>query len=360
MGGYSTAVSEGRGADRFSERDFYRHEFRGRTMGVTVPDASCASEPRYLEALRELADNDTKVILIAASSVPKGLFACPELSVDMDRLEGAVWRSFQSSPLLVLRATGKLSDAVLHTTTRLGLFKVVRISGIAGVTDDKGKRKSFADLSALEPLFSVDVPHAKEQRSVLREVQRLLRAGVPCVNVCRPDALYDELFSYSGSGTLFTRERYVNVRRFGIEDYDAAADLIARGTADGFLAPRSDAQIDALLADGFGAFAGGQHLAGIGALRVPPGSSAGEVASLYTVTRFAGGGVGYHLVVFALDEAHQRGLEFAYACTTSQRVGRFFEGQGFDPVGPEAIPPEKWEGYDMERRSRILCYRYDL
>jgi len=353
-------VTQTRPPDRSSERDFYRQEFRGRTMGITVPTLECARDPSFNETLGELVDNGTRVILIAAADVPEDSLSYPQLPFDADRLEGTVWRMLQRSAIVVLRARGKLSTAVLEVATRLGLFKLVRLSTLAGVIDVEGRRRPFADLSDLEPLFSVGGPDAREQRTALREVQRLLRAGVPCVNVCRPDALYDELFSYSGSGTLLTRERYISVRRFGIEDYDAAGDLIARGTADGYLAPRSDAQVDALLADGFGAFAGGQHLAGIGALRVAPGSSAGEVASLYAVTRFAGGGVGYHLVVFALDEADQRDLDFAYACTTSERVGRFFEAQGFDPVGPDAIPDEKWERYDEERRARVLCYRYDL
>lgn len=346
--------------DRSSERDFYRQEFHGRTMGITVPSLECALDPSFNTTLGALVDNGTRVILIVDGDVPEGTFPYPELAFDADRLEGIVWRTFKQSSIVVLRASGRLREAALEASTRLRLFKLVRISSLAGIVDHEGRRRPFADLSELERLFTVEVANAREQRTVLREVQRLLRAGVPCVNVCRPEALYDELFSYSGSGTLFTRERYVTVRRFGIEDYDAAEDLIARGTAEGFLAPRSDAQVDALLANGFGAFAGGQHLAGIGALRVAPGSIAGEVASLYTVTRFAGGGVGYHLVVFALDQAHQRGLEFAYACTTSTRVGRFFEAQGFDPVGPDAIPEEKWQHYDEERRARLLCYRYDL
>jgi amino-acid N-acetyltransferase len=238
------------------------------------------------------------------------------------------------------------------------LFKLVWLSSLAAVFDPAGRRRSFADLSELPALLDAELADPEQTLPVLREIEALLTAGVPCVNLCRVDGLGDELFTYSGSGTLFTRERYVSVRRFGIEAYDAAADLIARGTADGYLAPRTEAQIDTLLADGFGAFVGGEHLAGIGALRVC--GDAGEVASLYTLTRFAGGGVGKHLVAFAVAQAQALNLSFVYACTTFDRVGRFFVEQGFAPAPPEALPAEKWRGYDETRRARLRCFRREL
>jgi N-acetylglutamate synthase-like GNAT family acetyltransferase len=346
--------------ERFSEREFYRQEFRGRTMGITVPDLASSQNPTLHDVLEELVLNGTRVILVAGPQVPRAFVPYTEVPLDTPRLEGAVWRALQQRPGVVVRTDGDLAKAALHTAVHLGLFKLVRISSIAGVRDETGRRRSFADLAELEQLLASTLRADDPQRPLLREVEGLLRAGVPCVNICQIEGLGDELFSYSGSGTLFTRERYVNVRRFGIEDYDGAADLIARGTADGYLAPRSEAQIDALLADGFGAFAGGQHLAGIGALRVAPGAKAGEVASLYTLTRFAGGGVGSHLVTFAIDEARALGLQFAYACTTFERVGEFFCAQGFQAVGPDAVPEEKWRGYDEARRARVMCFRYDL
>ena len=57
-------------------------------------------------------------------------------------------------------------------------------------------------------------------------VEAILSAGVAAVNLCRLDGVADELFTYDGSGTLFTREGYVAVRRLGFDDYDAATDLI--------------------------------------------------------------------------------------------------------------------------------------
>src|SRR5262249_50563241 len=175
-------------------------------------------------------------------------------------------------------------------------------------------------------------------------------AGVPAVNVCTLEGLSDELFTYAGSGTLFTEERYVVVRKLGLDDFDAASDLIARGTAEGYLAPRTEEQLDAVLASGFGAFVEGYHLAGVGPLLVGQPGDCAEVASLYTLTRFLGEGVGSHLVSYALERARERALAFVYACTTSDGVGRFFQLHGFRPAQPDEVPAAKWRGYDPERR----------
>ena len=130
--------------------------------------------------------------------------------------------------------------------------------------------------------------------------------------------------------------------------------------AEGFLAPRSPEQIDGVLANGFGAFVEGRHLAGIGTLLDHPEAGAGEIAALYTLTRFLGEGVGGHLLRFALDKAAARGRAFVFACTTAERGVGFFERHGFERVASERIPAEKWRAYDAERQQRLHCLRRDL
>jgi amino-acid N-acetyltransferase len=136
--------------------------------------------------------------------------------------------------------------------------------------------------------------------------------------------------------------------------------LIARGTAEGYLAARTQEQLDVVLASGFGAFVEGYHLAGIGALLVDDGTRSAEIASLYTLTRFLGEGVGGHLVAYALARSRERKLDYVYACTTSERVGAFFERHAFRVAGPDEVPTAKWRGYDPDRRTRVSCYRMDL
>ena len=135
------------------------------------------------------------------------------------------------------------------------------------------------------------------------------------------------------------------------------ADLIARGVAEGYLAPRSPEAIERVLANAFGAFVEGRHLAGIGALLHWEHARVAEIASLYTVTRFIGEGIGGHLVVFACSRALELGCRAVTAVTTSDRVASFFERNGFERVPADVIPAEKWRDYDPERRARAVCLR---
>lgn len=350
------AVESGE-AGSFSEKDFYVGEFRGRTLGILLPTPATAASPALHAVLRELAGNAIRAVLVAVAGAAGAALDCGRLDLAEERLEGRAWRELRRTGRVLIETPGDPARGLIAVAERLALFKVIRLAEMPGLRDADGRRRSFIDRGELPALLS---SAAEPVRVLLGEVEALLAAGVPSVNLCTVDGLRDELFTYSGSGTLFTRERYIEVRRLGVDDYDAADHLIARGAAEGFLAPRTPEAVDRILADGFGAFVEGRHLAGIGALRRAAGSEAGEVASLYTLTRFEGEGVGSHLVRHAIARARELGLAYVYACTTSRRVGAFFERLGFRAVDHHDVPAEKWEAYDPERRRRLSCYRHDL
>lgn len=346
----------------FSEREFYAREFRGRTLAVVVPLA--AEGEGVAGVARELAAQRVRCVLLARE--PERLartLGLRAIAVDAPRFEADVWRGLVASGLAVLDAGEVEVDAarVRALTVRLGIFKLVWLDGAGGLVAARGGRRSFVDLEELTALLAPGGALVGDPREALfREVRATLEAGVHSVNVCSAEGLDAELFSYEGSGTLFTRERYVQVRALGLDDFDAAHDLVRRGVAEGFLAPRSDDEIDEILASGFGAFVEGRYLAGVGALLERYEDGVSEIASLYTLTRFLGEGVGGHLVAFAVERARVRGLTAVFACTTSPRVGAFFERLGFDEVGQDAIPDAKWSGYDPARRASVHCYRVAL
>lgn len=352
------------GETAFSEKSFYLQEFRGRTLAIAVTSADLRDPSPLLAVLDELASNETRSIIVSTErAVLEALLGGRVLSAATPRLEGAVWRRLREVPRLGLVVAGSLAfaPACRDVAIRLGLTKLVWIDRDGALVGPDGERLSFVHLDELRQLLEGPGARGSLRRvTLLREVETMLEAGLPAVNVCTLDGLADELFTYAGSGTLFSRERYVVVRQIGIDDFDAVDDLLRRGVEEGYLAPRSSEAVDAVLANGFGAFVEGRHLAGIGALLVEPGSGAGEVASLYTLTRFLGEGVGGHIVAFAVERARAQSLDFVYACTTSERVGAFFERQGFRRASPDEVPAAKWRGYDAERKQRVRCYRRDL
>ncbi len=348
----------------FSERGFYLSEFRGRTLALAVRASDLQAPAPVESVLKELEANPTRVVVI--STDPEALAALPASEVlagdpREPGLEGAVWRALARGPRvgLAVAAGDTFAPVCRHIAVRLGLVKMIWLDREGGLQSPRGGRASFVDLTELRSLLTAGNV-GPERASLLQEVEAALAGGVESVNLCTPEGLADEIFSYAGSGTLFTRERYVQVRRLRLDDYDAADDLIARGIAEGYLAPRSPEQIDLVLANGFGAFVEGRYLAGIGALLSHDAAQVAEIASLYTLTRFLGEGVGEHLVTAAVKRAREDGFRSVFACTTSDRVVGFFERQGFALVSPDQIPEEKWRSYDPARRPLVRCVQFDL
>ena len=354
----------------FSERDFYLREFAGRTLAVVVPHHPDLARPAVQEALDALRGGGVRVLLIGADSAALAeRVRGPIIEASAPRLEGDLWRAFRADPIQAVLLPGDaLATQVRALCMRLGLFKVVWLDAEGGLHSkggdrlkdgdrhQGGDRQSFVHLEELREFVAAGGadPQRPDRNALWTEVIRLLEAGIPNVNVCSADDLAHELLTYSGRGTLFTRDRYIQVRRLGLDDYDAAHDLFRRGVSEGYLAPRDDEAVDQILASAIGAFVEGRDLAGIGALL--RWGDVGEIGSLYTLTRFLGEGVGEHLVRFAVEHAAEHGMKSVFACTTTPRVGEFFERQGFASISSEKLPPDKWADYDPARRAMLHCY----
>ncbi|MCH2171638.1 GNAT family N-acetyltransferase [Myxococcota bacterium] len=342
----------------FSEKSFYLDEFRGRTLGIAVLCPKVDRTASLLGVLRDFQDNGTRVVLMASDSEGlRELLGGEPLRWDEDRLEGVVWRRLRETQRAGIQVPGGsgLLSSCRDCALRLGVMKLLWVDEVGGLLRADGNRHSFMDLADLRRMLEQGVA---SRAQLLSEIEQALVAGIPAVNLCDPHGIDRELFSYEGSGTLFTRERYVDVRPLGIDDFDAAHALVRRGVAEGYLVPRSDDDIDRVLANGFGAFVAGRHLAGIGALmhwRDEPETLRVEVVSLYALTRFMGEGIGGHLVHFAQEQALRLGCRNVFACTTSERVVAFFRRHGFSQIDPKGLPTAKWVGYDAERRERVKC-----
>jgi N-acetylglutamate synthase-like GNAT family acetyltransferase len=344
----------------FSEKEFYLAEFRGRALGLVLEPGLAASALDALEpVLADLANNGTLSILIGADAGALER-VCGKAVVEASdpRWIGALWHALRSTDRVALLAGAPsgVASCAREAAIRLRLAKLVWLSSQGGLERPAGGRLSYVDQSELDET----VRTTPERAGLLEEIGAMLAGGLPSVAICAPSALGSELFTYAGGGTFFTRERYIEVRPLGLDEFDRALDLIRRGVEEGFLVPRTEAQLEEVLTNAFGVFVERRYLAGIGALIPHPSARAGELGSLYTLTRFAGEGVGGHLIAHARRAGAEQGFRYLYACTTQPRVVRFFEQHGFAVVAPDAIPPEKWAGYPEARRAQVTCLRHDL
>jgi amino-acid N-acetyltransferase len=347
----------------FSERGFYLSELRDRSIAVAGGGRELRNRAVLEPVLKDLEANRTRVVLISdRADALEPLLDIDVLKADeLATLPGRVWQQLGHSLRIgiVIDPRPSFGAACRAVVLALGIRKLVWIDPAGGLVRKGGERESFVDVEELRARIGGTRQRA-DPSEILVDIEVMLSAGVSAVNLCTADGVADELFTYNGSGTLFTSRNYVDVRRLGLDDFDAAVDLIERGMTEGYLAPRSPEQIERVLASGFGAFVGGNHLAGIGTQLMYSSARAAEIACLYTLTRFLGEGVGGHLVRYASETAKRDGCAYLFACTTSERVIAFFGRNGFRCIDADTLPAEKWRDYDPARRANVRCLRRDL
>jgi N-acetylglutamate synthase-like GNAT family acetyltransferase len=361
----------------FSEREFYLGEFRGRTLAIAWPATETVTEQPLAGVVAELSANGSRVVVL---SPVEEVFVLAGVGAPVDAsapsYAPALWRDLRERGAAGLRVGAEdFASACVEIARTLRLAKLVWIRStppverIEGAGGDGEGRVSVVDLAHLAPLLDAEADPAGEvplhragadSQELLVAIRALIESGVPSVNVCAAGDLARELFTYNGAGIFFTRNRYAEVRPLAIDDYDLANDLIERGEADGFLAPRDAAARDAVLAHGVGVFIEGRYLAGIGAILPYPEDRAVELASLFALTRYVGEGAGGQIVRYAIERARDQGLAYLFSCTTSERVEGFFARHGFRRVDVDALPEAKWKAYDPARPARVRCLRFDL
>ncbi|MBF0270687.1 MAG: GNAT family N-acetyltransferase [Magnetococcales bacterium] len=360
----------------FSEKDFFLKAFRGLTLTLALSGESDLN-PVTLNALvgvvRDLLAHQVKVLVLAqpVESVRPFLDALAlrlsgggeRLTLEGDAIPPALWR--QAAPFITLEIPVEPVAGYWERVARLGAclrlprVLVIHRDGGAGWLDGKGERLSFVNPARLKRFLVEDPsPYDSPARAQLqRTILALLSGGVGAVSLCRLLDLENELFSYEGQGVFFSRRHYCQVRPLNLDDYTQAAAVIRRGEQEGFLLPRGDADLTAILVQGYGAFISEQHLSGVCGLVTAPYRrvNAGEITALYALTRFQGEGVGGRLVTRLIQEARRQRLETLFACVGDPRAVAFFQHHGFRKVAPEALPEEKWHCYDPARKARIIC-----
>ena len=380
---------DGQAADaaaQFDEKSFYLEEFYGKSLlfALIPPSGERLGElDSLVRTLRMLRHNQTRcIVIVSADALARVMRRLGKLApraeppvfnpgaglrsrpYPPDSAVAQIWRALSAGSIVVAVAdTGKPADFTVFAqelASRLRVFKLILIDRQGGLSGADGGRMSFVELGRIAR--EVRKQRTVRRRAELRAVARALGDGVGSVNLAAPRGVYDELFSFVGTGTLFTERQYGFVRPVSIDDFEEVEALILRGQREGHLLARSREEIAQLLPSCFGYRVGDEHLAGVCSLLTERyhRERAGEITALYTLTRFAGEGVAVELVKQILNEARERPLRYVFACTAEERAAKFFTRLGFRRVGPRDIPQAKWRGYDRARMSRLEIFRYDL
>jgi amino-acid N-acetyltransferase len=409
---YLHPMAPRRAAVVFTEKEFYLDEFRNRTLLFAVDHGGPPERLRGLgEVARDLLLNDTRVLVLLGGAAARERAALKALERPLaglpsaaqaplpfprprltepggsgpvlrlnagevrapaigDALLARLWDILRTTPIFVGLCDVDDADELARFAARLGarlrVHKLVIADPVGGVRTGGSERPlSFMDESMTTQLLAAGEAESTglaARRALLDAVRSGLNGGIASINLCTLDGVARELFTYEGSGTLFTREDYCKVERLSLDDFHEVEKLLERGQREGYLKARTPAEIALILFSGYGATIGQHHLAGVCSLQTEryEHERAGEIVGLYTITRFKGEGVGVKLIDCMKTVGRERGLAYLFACTTQERVGQFFERQGFREVPQAEVPPAKWTGYDEARRRGLWCYRFDL
>lgn len=364
--GHDRGVSEAVTTDA-AERAFYVEEFAGSTIVVSLVDADGEATDGLARTAASLAAGGSRLVVVAdaptAAAVADALGAppavdAPDLADPPNRADAAadLWLAVaDAGALVVAAAPGAEAPTAAAVAAAVRAGKVV-------LTDPGGgwgrPPRSFADVATHEEAFRAQLAD-RQGGALVEALTSALAAGVGNVNVCRAQDLDLELFTFDGAGTLFTSGGYVELSELGVDDLPAVERLVAQGVADGVLRPRSRREVARLAATGLGArVVGSGHLAGIVSLETRPyeGLGVGEIASLYTVSRFSGAGAGALLVEGLAEQAAAQGVDQLFAVTVSDAAAGFFARRGFIEVDQSDVPAAKWEGYDAARRRSARAF----
>jgi len=249
-----------------------------------------------------------------------------------------------------------MEDAAVASATALRAEKLVFFSD-APVEDVKGDL--LPELTAQEAvdLLAQSNRLTSDTSLYLAHAVEAVRGGVQRAHLISrrlAGALLIELFTHAGSGTMITADKVVKLRSAAIDDVGGILKLIEPLEEDGTLVRRGRELLEREIAR----FAVVEHdgvIVGCAALYPLLSARAGELACLAVRPDHRDEGYGERLLRYVETQARARKLRKLFVLTT--RATHWFIERGFSEVTMAALPKEKKELYNYQRRSKTLVKR---
>ncbi len=191
------------------------------------------------------------------------------------------------------------------------------------------------------------------QKRLLNHIKTSLLNGVQRVHLLSTktaDALFLELYTRDGIGTMFNASLYEETRQAKVADVSGIIDLIIPLEEKGVLIKRSREQLE-LEIDQFSVIERDGKIIGCAAL-YPVDNNTGELASLAIHPEYTGGGRGDALLKRISNIATDKRLNQLLVLTT-QSVD-WFKERGFTLGDLSDLPDKKKALYNFQRNSKIL------
>jgi len=232
--------------------------------------------------------------------------------------------------------------------------KLVYLCDAQGLLDRDGRLIDSATADEAERMLAADEGLTDDLHYYLPGAIRAVRSGVSRAHLIDHDkdgGLLLEFFTHSGVGTIISRDPLFCMREASFEDVGALVALISPMELDGSLVRRGRE----LLEQEIERFTLVEHdgvLVACAALYPFSEERSGELACLAVAPEYRRTGLGDQLLRRMEKRARAQGLERIFILTT--RTAHWFRERGFSEIGPEALPREKRELYNYQRRSKVF------
>lgn len=242
---------------------------------------------------------------------------------------------------------------VIHCAVALGATKVFFPGPVANLRID-GRSNSCPSPEqldrALENPMKINVD--LERLEFFVQQQRLHGVEIVWVEDQR-GAIFNEVFTHSGSGTLFTAEHPNIMRPAEESDVMDILAIMQPYVKAGTLKKMTE---DELLSQirSFTLYTVNQQIVALAALIEY--DDCYELAKLCTLPRYQARGRARNLVRELQNRTKQAGKRGVFALTVSEAVGEFFLQMGFESCRREELPPSWKEDYDFSRPSEAFWY----
>jgi N-acetylglutamate synthase-like GNAT family acetyltransferase len=168
-------------------------------------------------------------------------------------------------------------------------------------------------------------------------------------------ALFQEVFSHRGAGTLFTSEYPTTFRRACPSDVADIALVMKPYIKAGFILPVTEPQIFDSLNDYYVYTMNGQIVA---SAKLSEYGECAEVGKICTLPRYQRKGRARAITEKVIEVARHAGKRWVFSLSTQDRMFVFFRQLGFREIPREELPAAWQADYNFSRSSR--AFRLDL
>lgn len=242
---------------------------------------------------------------------------------------------------------------VMHCAVALGARKVFFPGPVAALEINQRVRSYPSEAEIQAALEGKESANVSPQRLQFIAEQQQLHLVDMVIVAAQRGAIYREVFTHAGSGTLFTRA-YPNILRpAGEKDVRDIMAIMQPYVEEGSIKPVSE---EALLASirSFTVYSVNDQI--VAAATLIQYGDCYELGKLCTLPRYQARGRARDLVRALLERAQEEGKAGVFALTVQDYVGDFFVRMGFQLVAREALPEAWQQGYDFSRPSQAYFY----